>query len=548
MSFILYLIAAAIAAAALLAAYLMAKTALIVALLSLAALTGLYLCLTQQAREAIGQAPKVLAVAMPFAAWLLPNVWLLYGMMLLLIPVAATNRAQVVGLYLYTLMLLPGLDMSMQIGTLKLFEFGVHDALVVGATLFLLTRHSPQVRTPFALDRPFAILMLMLIVTHSRDTSVTHLMRVATNFTLDLILPYFVVTRGLRDRTDLQRVMLYLTAAGVVLSLILIYETTHSWPIYNVLIDRFEFVEHPSIKFRGSLLRAGGPFLEPTSVAMLVMFFAVACWMSRDAFVTRAAHIAVLTLLFIGLLPSQSRGAWIGLLTAMALADLHLGRFRETALKLGLVGLTTGGLFAAANSIPQLSQMLGKSGDSVETIDYRSHLLTRGLEEFWRSPVIGFPYPELLWRLDDLRQGEGIVDFVNAHLYFALVGGVVGLIIFDGVILYYLAKIWRARRSGADPASRRVDAFAFAVLGTPLQMLFFTSLGGRVQVFLIVSMAFAVVIARRQPAPAQDESPSAGPRVALASRPIPIPVRPTPIRANSSRQFRMPIFDRTNQP
>ena len=548
MSFVLYLIAAAIAAIALLAAYLVAKTALIVALLSLAALTGLYLCLTREAREAIGQAPKILAVTMPFAAWLSPNIWLLYSLMLVLVPVAATNRAQVVGLYLYTLMLLPGLELSITIGTLKLFELGVHDALVIGATLSLWTRHARQVRTPFALDLPFSMLMLMLIVTHARDTSLTHLMRVATNFTFDLILPYFVVTRGLRNRADLKCVMLYLTAAGVVLAPILIYETANSWPIYNVLIDRYGFTDHPSIKFRGSLLRAGGPFLEPTSIAMLLMFFTVACWMSRDAFVSKPAHIAVLTFLFIGLLPPQSRGAWIGLLTAVALADLLLGRFRETVLKLGLVGLATAGLFAAANIVPQLAQMLGKSGDSVETIDYRNQLLTRGLEEFWRSPLIGFPYADLLWRLDDLRQGEGIVDFVNAHLYFALIGGAIGLIIFDGVILYYLTKIWRARRNVTDPSSRHVDAFAFAVLGTPLQMLFFTSLGGRVQVFLVVSMAFAVVVARRDAVGAQDGRPSAGPRIALARRPIPIPAPPAPSRMNSSRQLRMPIFERTNQP
>lgn len=547
MSFVSYLVFAGLTGIALLGFMLAAKTAFILAALSAGALGFFYLCLAPEARRAMGAAPFVLAIGMPAAAWLLSNLWLLHVALVAIIPLTARRAGQVPALYLFALMLLPGLDQSVMAGALKLFDFGVHDALALGAALTLFAHPEWRRRSSFALDVPFAALLLMLVVAMARDTSATHALRILTNHAFDFLLPYYVITRGVRNSADLRHCMLILAGVAAVLSAILVYEMVTTWPMYNILLEHFGLPERPAVKMRGNYLRAGGPFVESTSIAMVLVFCTLATWLARDRFRPGPWHGAALALVVIGLLPPQSRGAWIGLVFGVILADLYLGQWRSMALKAGAAASVSVLLFAMARAGGQLAESLGRSGNSSDTVDYRNQLLERGMQEFWQSPIIGFPHAELLGRLHDLTQGEGIVDFVNTHLFIALIGGVIGFAIFNGAILYSLVQIWRSRRwlPYADAAQRRAAAFAFAALATPVEMLFFTSLGGRVQVLLIVFLGFAVVVARRDQAAAK---PNQAPAAAFTMRPTPMPPAPAAISAASSIGLRMPMRDSSIQP
>lgn len=544
-----FLVVAALIGAVILFLYTAVKAALIIAILSVLGLVVFYGCLTQAARHRLGAAPLIAATLVPLAAWLLPNLWLLYAFMAILVPCLARGGGQVAAMYLFALMLLPGLDQVVKIGSLELFQFGVHDALACGATLSLLTHRAWRTRR-WPLDLPVMALILMLVAALSRNTSATNFLRVFVTIALDCALPYYIVSRGVKDHADLQRCLLHLAAAGAVVSLILLYEARGAWPIYNALVDLYGLPDHPSVKSRGTLLRAGGPFLESTSAAMILVFCFLASWMARPAFRDGRYQAAFLVLLLVGLLPPQSRGAWVGLLTGMVMIDLYMGRLRFTMLRLAVASAGAAVLFAAAQFNAQLAVMLGLSGDSVETVDYRGQLLARGMQEFWQSPLIGFAYPEMLRRLDDMRQGEGIVDFVNAHLFIALLTGGIGLAIFNGTILFYLGHVWRARRHliGGRDIYLRTAAFSFAALATPVQMLFFTSLGGRVQVFLFVFFAFAVAAGRRVAQPDQPATPSNWPEIAFASSPMTAPVAPAANSAASSGTFSKPIRESMNQP
>lgn len=558
MSLLLFLAGAGLVGAGIVLCYLLAKAALFIAVLSAAALVGLRLCLAPSARKEMGYEPLVIATGMPVAAWLLPSIWLLYAAMVLLVPVMARRAGQAPALYLFALLLLPGLDTSIAIGSLKLFSFGVHDALAFGAALSLLMHPSWRATARPALDAPFLALLLLLVVAVSRNTSLTNMLRVAVDVGFDCALPYYVVSRGVRDREDVQRCLLHLAAGAAVLSVVLFYEARNSWPIYMVLLDQYGIIDRPIVKTRGGVMRAGGPFLESTSAAMTLVFCFLAAWMARPAFRSTLHHLALLGLLALGLVMPQSRGAWVGLITGMVTIDLYRGRLGQTAMRLGAVGLIGLGLFAAARSSPEMSETLGMSGGSADTTDYREQLLSRGLEELRDSPLIGFSYPELLIRLDDMRQGEGIVDFVNTHLFIALLSGLLGLVIFNGTFLSYIAHVWRARRRSRreGDASMRASAFVFAALVTPLQMLAFTSLGGRVQVFMFVFFALAAVVARAgkpaaaalsdagQPAPAPNSPPS----FAFARNPSAAPAAPAASSSASSRGSSSPIRYSANQP
>ena len=360
-------------------AYFVIKPALFVVILSGIALSIFYACLRREWRTQLGWGPALVAVALPLFAWSMPNVWLLYAAMALVVPVGARRDAQIAPLYLFALLLLPGLDTVIVIGTLKLFDCGVHDMLGIGALarLALAAR-----RTPVAVrfDLPAAALITLLVFAIARDTSMTNALRVTITMLLDCAMPYYILSRAVSRPEDVKRCMVHLAAAAAILAVILLYEVRTSWPVYNGLYNAYGLNLILLVKQRGGYLRSGGPFLESTSVAMVMAWCILAAWLARFAFRTRLSHRVVLGLLLVGLTAPQSRGAWIGLLLGTIVADLYRGRIAAIAGRLAGVAALGAVMVALAPAVPYLANMLGKSAETASTVDYRARLLSRGME------------------------------------------------------------------------------------------------------------------------------------------------------------------------
>lgn len=474
--------------------YLTIKPAFIVAFVSCAGLILFFQNIQGAAARPMVLRALVATIGMPVLAWALPNVWLLYFAMLIWVPLVAARTALVAPVYLYSLLLLPGLDSTAAVGSIKLFEFGVHDALALGAAAALAVK-SAKGRPRLALDFSVVALMLMLSVALARDTSITNVMRVAVNVGLDLGLPYYVVSRGIRTMEEFRAALLWLSCGAVTLSSILVYEAWKSWPIYNELYNQYALPTLLLVKSRGGLLRSGGPFVEPTSAAMVLSMCVLAVWLSRDYFRSQWRYLLVMAAVLAGLAAPQSRGAWIGLATAYVAATLFRRRYAQLAQSAVVVGTVIVLLMFAAQSSPFVSELVGLSGNSSETSDYRRLLLSRGMEEFWRSPISGYSMPRLADVLSDLRQGEGIIDFVNTYIWIMLISGAAGLGIFLGTFLFFLGRLMRLRKPVPElPGSVIAATFAFAGLVMPLEMLFFTSFGGRPAFFVFALFGFAAAL------------------------------------------------------
>jgi len=116
--------------------------------------------------------------------------------------------------------------------------------------------------------------------------------------------------------------------------------------------------------------------------------------------------------------------------------------------------------------------------------------------------------------MNDLRQGEGIIDFVNAYVWIMLISGGVGFVIFTGAFLHYF---WGLRRYRSwlkdDPDGRECAAFLFAGLAAMMQMLIFTSFGTRPAVFVFILFGFTAAFTTLYKRPA------------WAPRPVPFTAR-----------------------
>ena len=460
---------------------------------------GLYaLCLQRPLQKDLAVRGVLIAVTMPILAWSAPNIWLLLGLMCFWVPLMAGKFERIVPVYLFSLLLLPALDMTVQVSGLKLFDIGVLDALALGAAVAIVL-NPKRARVPLSSDAWVCTTLLVLGAALSRETSFSNFLRTFLNVVLDLGLPYYLVSRGVRGTDDLRAAMRWFACGGLALAPLLMYEAWKAWPIYNELYAVQNVPLVLMVKARGGLMRAGGPFVEPTSAALVMALCFVALYLLRDQFRSRQHHLLLLVVMFIGLSVPQSRGAWIGLLVALVAADLFCRRIGPL-LRKGVLAVTlAGAAFALAQISPGLSETIGLSGGSSETSEYRRALFDRGLQEFWHSPVIGYSVPQLNIQLHDLIQGEGIIDFVNTYIWIALIAGSVGMVAFFGTFVHFLKAVWRASRRMGDRSEVRIAAFPFTCSVMLLEMFFFTSFGGRPAFLTFALFGFAAALLARRP-------------------------------------------------
>jgi hypothetical protein len=475
-------------------AYMTIKPALHVAVVSSMAIGLLLVSLREPQRKAIGAPALFMAITMPVIAWSLTNIWLLFAAMLILVPLVARQFHQIVPVYLFSMLLLPALDTPVMIGGLKLVDISVHDTLAIGATAAIW--FNPRKARPLIqYDVTACSVILLLAAAFARETSFSNHVRSSLNVLIDLGLPYYIASRGIKSIDDLRAGVLWMGTGAMALAGILIYELWRVWPVYNMLYGNYSLPSLLMVKARGGYLRASGPFVEPTSVAMVLAICVLALWLSRHYFRSPRFHLLCMSVAVFGLFAPQSRGAWVGLLLAIGISEAFKGNHVRLARKVIVLGIAGAGVLLVAQSSPKLSESLGLSGESTQTSDYRKMLFNRGVEEFVKRPVLGASVPRLLATMTDLRQGEGMVDFVNTYIWIALISGIVGLIIFIGAFLFFMVMIWqRRRRLLAWAGAGEVATFLFACLAMLLEMLFFTSFGTRPAVFVFVIFGFSAAL------------------------------------------------------
>ncbi|WP_337192503.1 O-antigen ligase family protein [Novosphingobium silvae] len=434
-----------------------------------------------------------MAFFMPVTAWMLPNIWLVYLVMLAWVPLFAGRLERVAGIYLFSLLLLPGLDMTFEFGGTRLFDFGVHDALAIGSALLVL-RDPRRCRISGADDRRVSLLLVVLVFGLARETSFTHFMRTAINVALDYGLPYFILSRSLPVVEAMRSALRWLACAGAAIAPVLVFEVSQTWPIYNELYWRHNVPMLLIVKMRGAMLRAGGPFNEPTSMALVLAMCAFALWLLRDDFRTRARHALLFAVTFAGLSSPQSRNAWVGLGLAIALADIFVDRWSALLHKLVPTAAAITMVVFVASSSPDWSESLGLSGQGSDTAEYRRNLLQRGSEEFWKSPIIGYSSAQLESRLNDMRQGEGIIDYVNSYLWFGLVAGLPGLLVFVANLFSPLAMLWSRRWTLVEIDAYAPAAFVFGCVAMLGMTLVFTSFGLRPSLLAFGFFGFAAAL------------------------------------------------------
>ena len=357
-------------------------------------------------------------------------------------------------------------------------------------------------------DRFLAASLVLISLLSLRATTLTDTLRQSLYLFTDVFLPYYVASRALRTVQDFKDALLGFVLAGMLLSIVAIFEFAWHWLLYSAVVGAMGLEWSMSNYLgRGGLLRASATTGQAI-VLGYVICVAIGFYLFLQADVrSRLRRRLGALLLAGGLFAPLSRGPWIGAVVIIG-AFIATGRGairRLVPLALaGVLAIPALALVPGGEKLLDLLPFIGSVDN--ENITYRERLLDNSLITIQRNPLLGsFDFrntPEM----QSMIQGEGIIDIVNTYLGLALNIGLIGLGLFLAFFACILFGIFRAVRSFADrddEACRLGRALLATLLGILVIIFTVSSITVIPVVYWSVAgvgVAYARMVAQRAPA------------------------------------------------
>lgn len=462
-------------------------------------------------------------LALTALAFLAHNYWLFVAVASLLLLFAVAHEGERFALYLFLVFALPELNAPIPgFGPVN-FVFNLSYprllalTVLLPAALVLLRR--PEARRPCLPDQFLAAYLLLALGLQLSVDSATNTLRYAFYSLLDIALPYYVASRSLRSLRDFREALMSFAVAAMVLSAIAVFESAKHWLLYVRLDD---ILDAPW-GFGGNayLLRDDSLRAVATAGQPIALGFVIAVAMGFFLFLARSlpgrgSWWAGLALLAAGLLAPLSRGPWLGAVVGLAVFAASDRKPLSSLLRLVLPAAAALALILASPWRDAFIDRLPFIGSiDADTIAYRQRLIDVSLDIVRQHPFLGST--EFLGQMEELRQGQGIIDIVNTYLGIALTTGLAGLSLFLAVFAGIVLRIYRGMRA-LPPGEAELHLLGRALLATLAGILTAIATVSSISVIPVVYWSVAgigfacaeLLQARRAPQPAPLPAAPAG--------------------------------------
>ncbi len=346
---------------------------------------------------------------------------------------------------------------SVRLGPLFNINYVILLSLIIFLPMFLSLKGRedvPRLGQTFA-DWLVIILITLMTFLEMRGTTVTDALRNGVGYGLAIFLPYFVASRAIKDFNQLKVVMIGFTLAGLIAGSIAVFEFLKGWLLYqplpHVLNMPFDLGRYLG---RGDLLRALSSLGHPLILGLMMLitfgFYLFVGSLIKNKWIRRLCLFAILA----GLYAPVSRGPWVA---AVVLFIIFLALGPQVVKKMSvalIVAVIIGSLLPVipgGQKIINLLPFVGKVDPF--NVDYREVLFDKGIEIVKRKPLFGVPEPSLEPEMEDMVQGEGIVDIVNSYLNIVLGYGIPALILYVGLFVLAIFRVNSSRKKIKDKNS-----------------------------------------------------------------------------------------------
>jgi hypothetical protein len=356
-------------------------------------------------------------------------------------------------------------------------------ALAILLPAYLWLRRQQEVQ-PFGRTLPDKLLAGYLILNfllQLRVDTLTNSLRHGVFYAfLGAFLPYYVASRSLKTLAEFREALAAFVVAALVLSAVGAFESAKHWLLYASLDNALgmywnwgTYLERGAGALR-ALASTGHPIALGYTIAVALGFHLYL----RQVAEKRTLWLMGLALLLAGLVAPLSRGPWVGA-AALILVFVAMGRapLRHMTGLAALAGAVLGILLATPLAGTVIDHLPFFGSVEMENITYRQRLLDVSMELIMQNPLLGsYDYIESA-AMQELRQGQGIIDIVNSYVAIALWSGLVGLSLFVSVFLCVAAQIHGAMRALPDRSTEqyRLGQTLLAVLVAILLIIFTVS-------------------------------------------------------------------------
>jgi O-antigen ligase len=273
-------------------------------------------------------------------------------------------------------------------------------------------------------------------------TSSTDCLRRAFVFFFEAFIPYFAVSHAGEDRRKLIDMIATYCLCCTLLAAIGIFESGRQWLLYAEMPGRLG-APGPGATYlmRGESLRA----MASTGHAMALAYMLVPAyglWLYLQSRLdSKKWRLGGAIVLCGGLIAAYTRGAWVGAVLVYFLFAALQPRPLSKLFKAASGALIFGVLIYVSPLGDKIVSVLPWFGGHVDNFNviYRERLWDRSWQIIQDSPFLGDQGAML--KMQDLRQGEGIVDLVNTYVGILLDNGFVGLTLF---LLFILGAMFKA--------------------------------------------------------------------------------------------------------
>lgn len=326
----------------------------------------------------------------------------------------------------------------------------------------------------------------------------TDCIRRVVSYFFTIYIPYFVISRTSTNRAVVKDMIASFSIKCVLLAGVAIFEGMRSWLLYGELLPRWGAASVGYLAREGRI-RAVASTGHPLVLGyVLAVGFGFWLYLQQDV-QSRASRMVITSLLLFGLWADFSRGPWmVAIFIYLSFAAVGPRAFRKL-----FTAVASMSLLALAVAISPLGKRITNVipyfGGTVDigNVEYRERLFARSWQIIMDHPWFGDQ--RALLKMEDLRQGEGIIDIINGFINILLNVGFVGLSLFVLFVLIGMFKALRvcAEATKSDPDLSKLGACIVAgVLGS-LLMMWVAGLIDVMTSVLVALMAAYVDVGRR---------------------------------------------------
>lgn len=385
-------------------------------------------------------------------AFLTMNYWLFWGLSFLFVAIRVKKALYPTGLYMAIIAAVPPINAALSgfglINYLMYVDYLVMLSMALLLVLFIKIQssHLPLGRVKTDI---FVISYLLLNVSlNVSGTTFTDILRQSAVLFLSNFLPYYVLSRAIRDKDQLKVTLAAFVFACFPAALIGFFEAAKGWLLYSPLQSALkQFWAFGGYLGRDGALRASSSFGHSIAFGFVMAIGLGVYLYIQTTIKQKTTKLIGLGIMALGLIAPLSRGPWVGA-AALVTIYLYLGKNGVSNLLKFMMGsllvLSFVLVLPFGDKIINLIPFVGKT-DS-QNMDYRQQLLDASMIVIAKSPIFGNKHYADEPEMQKMIQGEKIIDLVNIYVSVLLNTGIVGLFLYTCIFISACFLTYRSMR------------------------------------------------------------------------------------------------------